>query len=146
MADSRSAYERQIMGARKYKLIRELALGNKSQKQLSDEFQTTEATVSRFKKRHAAAIQAIIDDLDNEYAGLSIADQRNRIIEYQAIDDYITELIYSSSHLDNALVNLILRKHQGLRNVAEERGHLSQKVETSGDVRVVLEGVDTEGI
>lgn len=146
MSQSSSAYVRQIRGHRALALIKELALGNKSQKELAKEYGYSESAISQFRQRKAAEIQAVIDKTEDEYASLWIADQRNRIAELQDLDEFISELIYSADKLDTAVVNAILRKTQILRNVAEERGHLSQKVETTGSVSVELIGIDLEGI
>jgi len=144
--DSTSATSRRIRGYRKLQLINELALGNKSQKQLAEEFGHTEAAISAFRKREAAAIQKVIDEKENEFAGLWIADQVNRIAEYESLHEYLQELVYSTDKLDTASVNAVLRMAQILRNVAEERGHLTQKTEASGDVRIEVVGVDTDSI
>ena len=141
-----SARSRRIRGYRKLQLINELALGNKSQAQLADEYGHTRAAISQFAKREAAAIQRVIDERDNEYAGLWIADQVNRIAEYQDMAEDLDALIESTEGLDTAKVNAFLRRTQILRNVAEERGHLTQKHETSGDVRIEVVGVDPDAL
>lgn len=146
MSSSRIPKYVQIRGYRKLSLIKELALGNKTQKQLADEYGNTEQAISQFKIRNADAIQAVVDATDDEFAGLWIADQVNRIAEYQSLVEFLDDLIYPTTKLDTASVNAVLRKAQILRNVAEERGHLTQKTEATGDVRVEVVGVDVDAV
>lgn len=142
MTASTNKDNRRIMGHRKLRLIRELASGEKTRSSLAKEFEIDSATVTNFAKANADAINACIRSIDDEMAGLWIASQVNRIAEYQELAEKLDEIIFDESSTDTVVSNAILRKTTILRQVAEERGHLMQKVETSGKYNYVVEGVD----
>lgn len=121
------------------KLARELATGEKTQTQLAKEYGVNRSTVCKFAKKHKARIDEIRAHLDDEFAGLWLADKAQRIASYQ--DDY--EL--SRRHPKADYFEQIRTRNDIRKAVAEELGQLPARgVAVSGTVTHVLEGVDLD--
>lgn len=133
---------RRITGHRKLRLIRELAKGDKTQQTLGREYGVTSRAIAGFAVTNAEAIAQCLADIDDAFKGLWIADQVNRIAEYEAMAERLDEIIYDSSNSPSIVGTAIQKKTIVLRNVAEERGHLLQKIEASGQYNYAVEGVD----
>jgi hypothetical protein len=121
------------------KLCRELAVGEKSQVQLAEEYDVAQSSISTFKKRHAERIREIQQNLDNEFAGLWIAEKANRIAEYQAD----VEMIGSTTKAD-----LLRVKATILKAVSEELGQLPARVNVTvtNPVTYIVKGVDVDDL
>jgi hypothetical protein len=65
------------------KLIRALATGEKTRAELARERGVTATAISEFRKRHADAIAEVAANVADEYAGLWIAQKRERLAAYQ---------------------------------------------------------------
>lgn len=134
-------------------LIVDLALSGKSQEALADKYGVTQSAVSQFKARHRAEIQAVLDDRENEFAGIAIADKQNRLASYAHILETALkptpktngkgELVFGKPD-ENGERPVIMEIDAGaalkaLRNVAEELGHLPNRVTLGGEVGVRTE-------
>lgn len=135
--------EVQQSGSRKLKpwdrraLCRELAAGEVKRAVLARKYGISGAYVTKFAKQHAAEIDAIKVNLDNEYAGLWIAQKAERIAAYQADLEASEDGDYGS-HFEQ-----IRTRTQILKSVAEELGQLPPRTTvTVMPVVHVLEGVD----
>ena len=141
----------------RYRLIRELASQEKTQRQLAREFGCHPSAITQFKQRHAAEIAQVRADLDNEFAGLWVTRKAERLAEYMAdierIGDGTVEVeleggpegaTITASKVDAALIRA---KQAALRAVAEEMGQIPSKVNISVEpvtLRYEVAGVDPE--
>lgn len=141
--------------------IRMLAEGVIQQK-VADHFGVTQSTVSEFSIKHNVRILEVRGDLENEFAGLWIAEKVKRIAAYQAdieaIDrttewklERLASLGLDVEEIATAGVDpaLVRTKQRGLRNVAEEMGHLPARVQiavNNQSVAYELHGINTEDL
>ncbi len=128
--------EHPILGHRKLKLKHLLAANEHSYEELAMMFDSAKSTIIQFKSRYRVEIEAIAKDLSDEFAGLWIADKKNRI---QVYEDQV-ELLHGSED-----PKAVARTQTALRSVAEELGALPQRLQVQQEkqtVHVVLEGVD----
>lgn len=133
---------KKLRGHKKWQLIRLLASGNKTQKELGEQFGVSQATISQFNRNFADEIAAVKADLDDEFAGMWLAEKRSRVAEYEAS----LERSARNAELDPN-PNWEKQVHTALRNVAEELGQLPTRFKVDhGDqtVRVFVEGADTD--
>lgn len=70
-------------GRTKVFLLRELAMGAVSKGTLAERLGVSVMAISVFEKRHAAEIALVRADLENKWAGLWIAEKRDRLAELQ---------------------------------------------------------------
>lgn len=116
--------------------MRELAAGEKTQTELAREYGCTQAAVSTFASRHEEEIDALRDKLDDEWAGLWVANKRDRLAVYQSDIELLDELGLSDEKMAALKAKL-------LRQVAEEVGDLRADVNVTGRIlHHVLEGVN----
>lgn len=103
------------------------------------------SAVTKFRKREAAAIEALSSELANEFTGLWIVEKRNRIAEYQRDVEQINDLLADSAAIraeyefddddevsavkitDTGATALMRTKARILRNVSEEMGQLPSR-------------------
>lgn len=102
-------------GWTKAKLIRELALAEKPQTQLAEEYGVGQSGIAMFKRRHLTEIEVHRENLADEYADLWIASKRNRLAEYQAAAEKLAK--NPDARSAEVLAKL-------LKDVAEELGDL----------------------
>lgn len=121
------------------KLCRELAVAEKTQAQLSEEYGVSQSAVSQFKTRHRDRIDAIRGKLDDEFAGLWIANKANRIAEYQAD----VEFIGATTKAELLRVKAVI-----LKAVSEELGQLPARVNVnvSTPVTYVVHGINPDDL
>ena len=122
-------------------LCRELATGEHTHAVLGKRYGVTRQAITAFAKRYAREIDAIKADLDNEFAGLWIAQKAARIAAYQA-DLEASEAGGYGSHFEQ-----IRTRTQILKSVAEELGQLPPRATiTIVPVQHILEGVDPDAL
>lgn len=133
-----------LVGWRAQQLCHDLAAGEKTQVELAAEHGVTQPAIAMFKARNAARIAAVRERLDDEFAGLWIAQKRNRVAEYQSD----VERINAKSQKDGATMadaDMLRVKGTFLKAVAEELGQLPARVNVSvSPVVHILEGVSRE--
>lgn len=129
-------------GWKKFKLIRELALAEKPQRQLALEYGVTEVSISTFKKNNAPEIAAARLRMDDEFSHIPIANKANRIAEYQAI------LEEAEGKDGEGWAEARRIAALALKSVAEELGHLPnrQTISVEGRVDYVLIDPDAEDL
>lgn len=141
-------------------LIRALAVGAKSQEELAQQHEVTQGAISHFAKRHAEEIAHVAANLEDEYAGLWIADSKERLTRYmddvEKIDAIHTrhfEWFEESNGLDEEAMPLPVpldaallgAKQRALKAAAEERGQLAPtRFDVAQTVRYEVAGVDPE--
>lgn len=129
------------------KLIRELAIDEKTQVQLAEEYGVAQSTVATFKKKHLARIEEVRENLADEFAGLWIAMKANRIAEYQSDVEVINEKAQKSG-ATVADSEMIRTKASLLKSVAEELGQLPGRSQVTINTPVVYEihGLDKDAL
>lgn len=127
----------------KLALCRELATGEKSTAELAEKYGVVEGAIRKFKARNLQRIAEIQGKLEDEFAGLWIADQANRLAYYEAQANRLQNML-NDPDIDEAFKLKVIRAQQtALKSVAEERGHLKQVLEASG-LKVTIDGVDMD--
>ncbi len=117
--------EPKLAGYRKMQVCRWLAERKYTQTQIAEMLDCTPGAVANFAKRNADIINEIRENLEDEFAGMWIAQKRNRVAEYQAQADRLRLLIEQYDEPDAALI----RAHQAaLKAVAEEMGQLPSRL------------------
>jgi len=104
----------------KVKLIYDLAIDEKTQRDLAEDYGVSQPAITKFKKRHQEAIEARREKLLEEYAALWVAEKYNRLATRQT---EIEELMDQKTSARNAEVIDRL-----LNSVAEELGELQTKL------------------
>jgi len=145
-------------------MIRLLA-ERKTQAEVAREFGCSQSTVSDFAKRYADKIAEVAADIENEFAGLWIAEKKNRVSELESQAEMLRQLIHDEVNRpeqtgftadgevletgpDSEKVARLSRRLEGtLRAVAEELGQLPSRVAmVLGDEKgkYTINGVDIE--
>ncbi len=128
----------------RFKLIRELAVGEKTREQLADEYNTSVTSISNFKLRHRIAIEEKERDLEAEFAGLWIVDKALRLAELQAD---VEEIDWTDAEDPKIGVDLLKVKHAALFQAAKELGQIPStagvRVETQ-QATFKINGVDLD--
>lgn len=155
----------------RYKLQRLLAEGECSNAQLGRQFGTTAEAIREFGKRHKEVIDHIRTNLHDEYAGMWIADKRERLQRYQNTAEILERQIEAvdqgqtadavegiddegepvlGGDVSGPLSRLTRALNNTLRAVAEERGQLPTRMlvksEGGGAVHVYGGDVDTDKV
>ncbi len=127
------------------KLIRELAIDEKTQVVLAEEYGVAQSTVASFKKKHLQRIEEVRDALADEFAGLWITMKANRLAEYQSDVEAINEKTQASK-TTMADSEMLRTKASLLKSVAEELGQLPGRAQVVINTPVVHEiyGLDTD--
>ena len=131
-------------------LVVDLALSGKTQEVLAGKYGVTQGAISQFRAKHATEIQAVRDDAENEFAGIAIAEKAVRLASYADVLETALkpvpktngkgEIVYGLED-ENGVRHPIMEIDAGaalkaLRNVAEELGHLPNRVTLGGEVGV----------
>lgn len=146
-------------------LIRHLAAGEDSHRELAKRFDVSQQAISAFAKRHCVRIADVAVRIDDQFAALWAADKVNRIAEYQQqIEDIAAllepqtadEIARSDAEFDKArhagvnvsTAELMRVQAQALRAIADELGQIPARmqVEHSGSLQVQLNGVDVSAL
>lgn len=126
----------------RYKLLRDIAYGDKSQSQLAEKYGVVQSAISTFGKRHRAEIEELREHAADRYAGIAIADKQFRIGLYNDLIKRMTE-----AGVDEKAIAVAVR---AMRNVAEEMGELPTRVQLAGEVQVktnyTINGVDASDL
>lgn len=124
----------------KHRLIRDFALGEKTGRELAEQYGVSTTSISSFKKRHSMEIEEVRNNLADEYAGVWVANKLKRIQEYQEAAEKMAKGV--SPRNQEVLVTI-------LKAVAEELGQLPtrQQVNVSQETTVYqVVGVSVDDI
>lgn len=141
-------------------LVVDLALSGKTQEALAEKYGCTQGAISQFRAKHLTDIQAVRDDSENEFAGIAIAEKANRLATYLDMLEKALQPVPKVNGKGEIMYGLpdengerkpimeidlaVAQKIQ--RNVAEELGHLPNRVTLGGEVGVTtaytINGVD----
>lgn len=137
-------------GWRKRTLIRELAEGERTMRQLAETHGVAVSSIHEFSTRHAEEITHVRDNLEDEFAGLWVAKKSNRLAEYEADLDMIAEKLAEAEESGMEPKDLVAAKHRALRAVAEELGQLPNRMSVSAEVQTrvtyTVPGVDVSDL
>lgn len=115
-------------------LCRDLASGSKTRAQLAREHGVSRTAITSFARRHKARIEEIKAHLDDEFAGLWVAQKALRIEQYQRDLEMIA---------DNGHHEWVKARTGILKAIAEELGQLPPRQQvTIVPVMHVIEGVN----
>jgi len=131
---------RPLKGHIRLALARQLAEGGLTQTELGERYGVTQQAISDFARRERDMINAIRNDLDNQYAGLWIANKEARLAAYERdVDD--VERVEGDDVVTPELRRV---KQAALRAVAEELGQLPARmsVQMEGTIKTIIEGID----
>jgi len=136
-----NAAERGIPRYRHLDLIRHLAAEDVTRAALAREHGVHRSAITQFAQRHRAEIEQIRTQLDDEYAGIWLADKRARLAALQSDYEMAAEHKNAGHH------EWIKTRAQLLHQASEELGQLPGRV---GVVVVpvthILVGVDAEAL
>lgn len=117
---------------RRRRLQREIAVGEKTMRQLAREYGVDVKSITKFRDRHEAVIADMRQAIDDEFAGLWIAQKAERLSE-------MTELYGDGVSPRDRETKLSV-----LRHAAEELGQIPNRttIDFTQPVHVVIEGGD----
>lgn len=104
-----------------HEVCRELATGDMTQAAIGRKYGVTRQAINDFARRHARVIDEIRADLDDDFAGLWIADKRNRISALQR------EYELACEHRNSGHHEWIGKRMAIIRAVAEELGQIPNR-------------------
>lgn len=133
-----------IRGRERLNLIGDLAAGLLTGTQLAEKYDRHATQISEFKTRNADEIQAVRDAGGNLLAALWAAQKEQRIAELQRDIEAVADALDDEDVPPDAA--LLRAKHSALRQIAEELGQLTVKVDTTQQVTYRLEGVNTDDL
>lgn len=116
--------ERIIRGHLARSLCRDLALGNETQEALAEKYGVTRQTICYHGQRNREEIAAIKENIDDEFAGMWIAQKQARVAEYKADVERVNAAL---DKLDVVDPKLLRAKNAALKASAEEMGQLPAK-------------------
>lgn len=102
------------------KLIRQLAVGEFTQRELAAKYDCTQGAIAAFNNRHRERVEEVKADLANEFAGLWAVKKNARIALYERQCEVITA--HMEQHGPDAPLTRALQAAQ--RGIAEELGDL----------------------
>lgn len=106
----------------KHRLIRDIALGEKTGVQLAEQYGVSQNSISHFKKRYGLEIEEVRNNLADEYAGVWVASKLERIRQYQEAAEKMAA--GQSPRNVEVLVSI-------LKAVAEELGQLPARTQVN---------------
>jgi hypothetical protein len=124
----------------RHRLIREIAIGDRTGAQLAEQYGVSQTSMSAFKKRNALEIEEVRNHLADEYAGVWVAEKKARIQEYQQA----AEKMADGRSPRNAEVLVTI-----LKAVAEELGQLPARTQVQVNTQNVtyeIVGIDPEDL
>lgn len=133
---------RKLTRPEKRQLERDLARNEIPRAELARRYGVTRSAISQFARQRARQIEAIARDIDNEFAGLWIADKAQRILAYEHEYELASDSRNATHH------EWIKTRAMLLRNVAEELGQLPNRTAAAIIVPVVhvVEGVELDAL
>jgi hypothetical protein len=141
-----SEEKQRIRGHRRYALIRDIAQGVLNHEELAEKYGVAVVSIVGFIRRNTEEINMVKADQENEFAGLWISVKRSRIAEYQETVEAINEILYADEQAGlDATPGLVRMKHEAMKSVAEEMGHLPTRSSVTVEgtsVHYIIDGVD----
>lgn len=146
------------------KAVRLLAAGELTQAAVAERMGVSQSAVSQFRDRYAEEIREVAADMDNEFAGIAIADKVNRVAMYSEIAE--RALVPVPKVAANGKTVTVINPETGEPEMvmefngalagqmgklaAEEMGQLASRLQVSGDMQTTttykIIGVDPESM
>lgn len=138
--------EKYARGHRKQAILRDLAEGMMTQTAIAEKYGVTRGRISQLANwpEHRRIIDEMKKNLDDQFAGMWVAQKKHRIADYQQQIEDIDETMRNALTVDPALVRA---RAALVRSVAEEMAQLPNRVTVQVQKRRVenlLDGVDTD--
>lgn len=158
------AGEGKLGGLKRRQIIRELAAQEVNQSALAIKYGVSTSAITQFKQRHAEEIAAVRADMDNEFAGILIANKAARLAAlvdlYEAATtptpkisvkgDVVRRMNPETGEFEEVMEIDARAAMQALKQAAEEMGQLPTRVQVSGgmDIRTnyTIEGVSPDDL
>lgn len=135
-----------LTARKRYILLRDLAEGALTYDALAEKHGlSNKSSVAHYAKNYSDEIAAMRDNLEDEWAGIWVADKRKRIQEYQAIVEEVEEDLRVNGQ-DAALQRV---RMTALKSIAEELGQLPSRVvirQVGQKADYSLDGVDFDDV
>lgn len=126
-------------------LVRELALGVASERDLAEQFGVSGPAIHQFKRSHAEQIRTARLDIENAFAAQWVANKAARLAELQDDVERINDALDMVAPEQRP--QFYAAKRAALRNAAEELGQLAPKAVNVGTaVRYEIIGVDMDAL
>lgn len=122
------------------RLLRELALAEKTAGVLAEEYGVSRSAISMFKSRNKTEVQLVADNLADQYADLWIANKRNRLATLAAAAEKLAK--NPDARSAEVLAKL-------LKDAAEELGDIPNKAGVQinqANVTYSIEGVNLDDL
>ena len=119
----------------KRQLCRDLAISELNQSQLAVKYDCVPSAITEFKKRNTAEINAIRDDLENEFAGLWAANKANRIKVLEDQLEHVANRIGSGAEDEAGLLRVSQR---AIMLIDEVLVHLTARIAVQADVTATV--------
>lgn len=157
-------------GLKRRQIVRELALGEQSQRQLAEKYEVSEAAISQFKNRYADEIEAVRQDTADEFAGILIAQKQARLAAYNDLYEkaivpspkvspsgkIVKDLIPDPDNPGGPWIEAVVVETDVraaalvLKQAAEEMGQLPTRLQIQGDMQTTttyrIEGANPEDL
>ncbi len=137
--DSAAKTNYRLLPHQKLEMKRLLASGDMTRSNIARKYSVTPGYITQFADRYANEISEIKSHLEDQWAGLWIADKKNRIAAYMDEVERMNESQYANHH------EWSKARQSALRSVAEELGDLPPRQTTFVQSVVhIVEGVNIE--
>lgn len=124
----------------KHRLLRDLAIGEKTGVQLGEQYGVSRTSISNFKRKYHLEVEEVRNNLADEYAGVWVAQKMARIQEYQEAAEKMAA--GHSPRNQEVLVSI-------LKAVAEELGQLPARTQVqvnTAEVTYQVIGINPEDL
>lgn len=140
-------------------LIKQLAAGDQTRAALARLHGVSGEAIRQFADRHAPRITELQGKLDDEFAGLWVADKANRLAHYQQQIEDVAAILEAEPEIDEgkasrgagvnvSTAELMRVQASALRAIADELGQIPARmqVEHSGSLAIQINGVDLDAL
>jgi hypothetical protein len=135
-----------LTARKRYILLRDLAEGALTYDAMAEKHGlSNKSSVAHYAKHYAEEIAAMRENLEDEWAGIWVADKKKRIQEYQAIVEEIEEDL----RVNGQDTGLQRARMTALKSIAEELGQLPSRVvirQVGQKADYSLDGVDFDDL
>lgn len=151
-------------GLRKREIVRLLAADEITRSEIARRYDVSPAAITQFAQRNEDEIAAVKAEMDNEFAGILIANKANRLSVYQELleeavtptpkisvkGDTVSVLDPETGERVTVMEIDVRAAATVLKQAAEEMGQLPTRLQVAGGIDVAttyrIEGVDPEAM
>lgn len=163
MSGATKADRGKLGGLKRRQVIRLLAAEEISRSEIARRYDVTSGAITQFADKHAEEIKAVRQAMDDEFAGILIAQKANRLAAYGELYEIATtptpkisangktvevfEVDEEGETMISTVMEVDVRAAATvLKQAAEEMGQLPTRLQVSGDMQTTttyrIEGVD----